>query len=1334
MLGLLLCLTAFSSYSFSQIIIKLPKSSLTKLSKISSELKNPFNEKWMNFQTITDSYFIVNPKTKETIENLLGSNTIQYYQSQTYALDDIPNDPMFKDQWNLRQIEWNQSDVLKHSPTTVKVAIIDTGIDWLHQELKNQFWINSGEAKSGSVPDTTWLDFIDNDNNGLTDDIFGYNFLENKVTTQPIDDQGHGTSVSGIIAAQSNNGIGISGIAPNVKIMSLKAFDETGNGNEIDIAKALLYAWYQKVDVVNMSFGINSVRSLLLEDICQAMEKEGILLVASSGNNSSADRHYPSSFESVISVGASNQYSDYASFSNYGNSVDLLAPGVNIPTTKMGNVFTAFSGTSAAAPHVSAVLAVLKGIDQSLTTEKARALLQETATKIRGVSFSSRTLSGILNLKNILQKYNNNYAVRIVSPLVDSWWLSESLHVAIQAISPNFKSWSLSWQKGITGNEQWTEFASDTKTRLGEVSGLLRWSEIKNTLNNSDSAISLRLSVENMNGTKIEDRRSVFRYRNSLTTDYFQVESSIEAEDHFVWINSKTNHPVKVTLNLTNGISQWTENSQTWKYLNFIKLKIPTAGSFIVNVQLEDLSGEKLTYQKNIILPIQPSISQYNQINLTTLKGGSLLAQNIDFNQDGLTDFVISRQTSDNNYGNIYFYSGADLTAPKDSIMKVLVPVNVVKYNQKWYFLAVSLGKSYLYSSNDSLSFPTQLIWSSEPNKPYWAALLFVENQNLNIIYRDNKNYYLSSFNNNSNQFSLTNTFEYPLNELQGPARVKLVRYNNANNKQLFFADQNGNIFLYDFIQNNSSTLTFANTLPLYNASDFVEASDITGDGRDELLVLSSDLDETDYRYNENYPTRWNFRVYSFINGTDSVLFEKWFTGFKGLYGLKNHIKYKRINNEHYVLLGLNPNEYVLKWNNLTNQFEMNSVFQNLSSWGVMDSVRTIAGDYQFVFDGGKYISGWNKNQLDEDEPEWVRYIQLSDSTGYFKVNKLFSNLSLYKRDFNPNTGFSFIKSVSNTDSIFFSVKPNNQILNYLITSRNYPHFHQNRNNQIAVRNYERGAYSTSIENKLLIIKSSNPILFDEKLRSEFTLNGQNPNTLQIDESKKNIVVRFDDNVIGWFKIPPLQDENHRMMISLTDSIFISQDISSTTPFYITHYDVLSEHDVKVFFNSQIDVNSLSNLIIKISPDYPLKYSVVSDNNSLTISNTNRPWGSISSPILLELSGLKSLDNRLLHSPGNQVEIEMLGTSIENVVTYPSPFVIGNGNAMTFGNLTNKVTIRIYDFSMRLKRTLLKESQSGIFEFDGKTESGEWLSSGIYFYMIEDASGNKKINKFVVIR
>ncbi|MCW9064921.1 MAG: S8 family serine peptidase, partial [Ignavibacteriaceae bacterium] len=265
---------------------------------------------------------------------------IEYIQKFTnYKMDIVPNDTLLSQQWALEKIQafdaWNKTEGVD----TVLLAIIDTGIDYFHPDLQNKIYLNAGEMGiDGSGNDKT-SNGIDDDGNGFVDDFRGWDFTDRvgfpfdssggdylDWDNDPIDEQGHGTYIGGIAGAEVNNIIGIAGVAPKIKIVNLRAFDPAGYGEEDDVAAAILYAVQIGVKVINMSFGDNAF-SLVLRDVIKYAFDRGVVLVGSSGNSGSTDPHYPSGYSEVISVGNSTMDDYVAGNSNYGSTLDLVAPG-----------------------------------------------------------------------------------------------------------------------------------------------------------------------------------------------------------------------------------------------------------------------------------------------------------------------------------------------------------------------------------------------------------------------------------------------------------------------------------------------------------------------------------------------------------------------------------------------------------------------------------------------------------------------------------------------------------------------------------------------------------------------------------------------------------------------------------------------------------------------------------------------------------------------------------------------------------------------------------------------------------------------------------------------
>lgn len=308
------------------------------------------------------------------LDGIVDAQPDYVYHTTAIGVPDATTDPDFDRQWYLSELHaqdtWQEfaADGITPGMETV-VAVIDTGVDYTHPDLQSSMWVNAAEY--GGLPG------VDDDGNGYVDDIYGVSTVggTRDHTGDPMDDHGHGTHVAGIIAMTAGNGQGGAGLAYGTKIMAIKAGQATGSFADTDIAEAIRYAVANGADVINMSFG-GYGHSFLVEEALQDAFGSCVL-VASAGNDGiptsdapdeflrKADT-YPAGYSYVLGVMASDQNGQLASFSNwdyYGDlnaEYELIAPGVNIFSTLPGGQYAPWSGTSMAAPVVSAAAAILR--------------------------------------------------------------------------------------------------------------------------------------------------------------------------------------------------------------------------------------------------------------------------------------------------------------------------------------------------------------------------------------------------------------------------------------------------------------------------------------------------------------------------------------------------------------------------------------------------------------------------------------------------------------------------------------------------------------------------------------------------------------------------------------------------------------------------------------------------------------------------------------------------------------------------------------------------------------------------------------------------------------
>jgi hypothetical protein len=280
------------------------------------------------------------------ISNIINSVYVEYAElNYIYKAYYTPNDPKWKSQWGPKRINCEEAWDIQKGDDSFKIAIVDTGIDKNHEDL-------SGNYVSGGY------DWVNDDNN-------------------PMDDDGHGAHCAGIAAAVLSNSKGIAGIA-QVQVMAEKVLSPSG-GTSANVASGITHAADQGADVISLSLG-SSNPSSVVEDACNyAYNNKGCVLVAASGNDYLPYIGYPAAYSTVIAVGATNQNDQRCGFSNYGDELELMAPGKDIISSVPSNGYEFHSGTSMATPHVSGVAALVLSEFPEEDNQWIRERLQDTA-------------------------------------------------------------------------------------------------------------------------------------------------------------------------------------------------------------------------------------------------------------------------------------------------------------------------------------------------------------------------------------------------------------------------------------------------------------------------------------------------------------------------------------------------------------------------------------------------------------------------------------------------------------------------------------------------------------------------------------------------------------------------------------------------------------------------------------------------------------------------------------------------------------------------------------------------------------------------------------------
>lgn len=336
-------------FGFNQANVLLPEKTINSFLSAAKEGPSLGRIVVATYDSDADPFFVTS--------KIKGAAGIEWVEPKfVYELDYTPDDPSFASQFALNKISAALAWDVNKGDTNIIIGIVDTGVDWDHPDLAANIWRNQNEIPNNG---------IDDDNNGYVDDIRGWDFggLTGTPDNSPMEDRpDHGTHVAGIASAVTDNGIGVASIGFKTKLMPVK----TTQDNQRDVNgpfiiygfEGIVYAADNGAKIINTSWGGGGFSILGQEVINYALSK-GALVVAAAGNDNSPENHYPSSYDGVLSVASTTSTDARSSFSNYGKTIDVSAPGSNILGTWQNDTFITISGTSMASPLAAGLAALV---------------------------------------------------------------------------------------------------------------------------------------------------------------------------------------------------------------------------------------------------------------------------------------------------------------------------------------------------------------------------------------------------------------------------------------------------------------------------------------------------------------------------------------------------------------------------------------------------------------------------------------------------------------------------------------------------------------------------------------------------------------------------------------------------------------------------------------------------------------------------------------------------------------------------------------------------------------------------------------------------------------
>ncbi len=1283
---------------------------------------------------------------------IISAEQVRNFQLDTYNDPDIPR------QYHHNLIQTFPSHQLTRGQGVI-VGIIDTGIDFFHEELKDPLWINTLEDINGNGKFDFWdkdsirngvygdLDGIDQDGNGYVDDVIGYDFTDQPRLLGggdylyedpiPYDDNQHGTLVAGIIGAKPNNHLGGCGIAPDSKLMILRAFAASGNGEDDDIARAIVYAVDNGVHVLNFSFGDIYPSQIMYAAIQYAYEK-GVTMVASAGNATGDNPHYPSGFEQVISVSASMYQNDREflwPLSSYGGTVDLCAPGAGIYTTTLSdssnrNAYNEFSGTSTSAPMVTAAVALLKSLYPNLSPVQIKGILTSSAHDIQNPGWDYFTGAGRLNILKALQ-FPTSVNVQIHNPINLQGFFQDTIPIITTVIHPLLRYFRIFYFNGDSiGNNTTTLFTGDFQHLYNQ---LFKW----NIQNLTDGIYTLGLEVILRNGHTLQIRSKIFIDRTPPVLKLKLSDYAYENQERKWFIVYRADEPVFVKIKI--------QNTTTQQIQEIPYDKITQNGMFLLGNQ--NLSAGSYQYKiiaRNFAGLIDSSITgtftfvPYS-IPLTTLQpksykipAGYYLPTAWDLDNDNLPEILYNEFDSTGSYSNKIFLSelNANQFVKLDSITTPGPRIPKDFLNNE---LLCNLRDTIFLFQNPNPFLPKLVNSFSDKYFPAQFADTDLDGQ-IEIIAKDYRNYVILERQSDGDWKVIATLADTSLDYIGSTApRVVVKDLDNDGNLEVVFGDYDGDIFIYENVANNQYELKAYFPDSLEKASDVLIAGDLNANGFPELItaVRTSSLRNSDFEYDVPY---WKIKIWE-ATANDT---------------------YQQIS-EVYLY-----NHHSDTWNassmiDVDNDGTPEWLFSPFPVSYLMDYVN---GEY--VFRWFHYGSKQNTHPVLDANYNGFPEIGLTtaDSTEFFEWNLAAVNLPdvahLQLQTCNDSVYVSWSSLPNIHQYLIWKAEPSNfmfssyQVINQnfwsdtlqspkwiSVSSYNTTYSPPFSNLSYAVYAYPHSPFVIdsvqAVNEKMLKIFSSQP-LHEQTLPHQILVNG-NPFQNILVHPYFAVIHLYEPLRVGLNQIyfsSDLQDKYGGCLSEFQDSFHFLYVPEQRLVLFLEQWQAINPKKAILRFNEPVADNSLTLVKFQSSVGKIVHYEKLSPNEILLIFD-QAILGNMGYEVRVKIRDLWNDDGyKTYENIGDIAVFASSPAELKESVVYPNPVVLSKHDKITFAQIPPTTEVHIYSLTGRYIQTVREQNGLGGVDWDLKDIEGRRVHTGTYIFKAQ-FNGSEFIGQFSVI-